>query len=368
MLRREQTEGAPLQVVIPRRHKRLLITNGRYLWALLRRFYVTFVLAGLLYLFVPLLFMALYRTPHGARIGFGEALHHVYFLVFGQPSLPYIDNFWVEAMNFIIPPLGIAVVVDGVVRFAYLYFAKHRSDKEWIEVISQTLTGHVIICGAGRVGYRVATQLLALEKEVVVVEKKEDAAFVGSLRDLDVPVLIDDLKSPQTLHRLNTKGASAIVCATNDDLANLNTSLDARRINPSIRVVIRLFDDDLVAKVRDTFKAEALSSSALAAPAMALSALDPRIMHSFQVEKQLMVVSRFVAKEGLPGLAVGEVADRFGALCLSLNRAGAVTLHPRADLKLNEGDTLTMQAAYGQYLKLREFTGEAKAPTSVPHG
>lgn len=356
-----------VHVVIPRRQKRLLITNGRYLWALLKRFYVTFVLAAVLYGFVPLLFVALYRDPAGNRIGFGEAMHHVYFLVFGQPSLAYVDNFWVEAMNLLIPPLGIAVVVDGIVRFAYLYFAKHRADKEWIEVLSQTMTGHVIICGAGRVGFRVATQLLALEKDVVVVEKKEDAAFVGSLRDLEVPVLIDDLKSPNTLSRLNTKSASAIVCATDDDLANLNTALDARRMNPAIRVVIRLFDDDLVAKVRDTFKAEALSSSALAAPAMALSALDPRIMHSFQVEKQLMVVSHFTAGTGLPGMSVSEVSDKFGALCLSLNRKGTVTLHPKADTKIEAGDTLTLQATYGDYLKMRAFTGEAAPPSSISH-
>jgi hypothetical protein len=59
-----------------------------------------------------------------------------------------------------------------------------------------------------------------------------------------------------TEHVMNVKAASAIVCATDDDLANLNIALDARRFKPDIRVVIRLFDDDLVAKVRDTFKAE----------------------------------------------------------------------------------------------------------------
>lgn len=333
----------------------------------MKRFYVTFLLAAALYGPLPLLFVAIYRGPAGERISFGEALHHVYFLVFGQPSLPYVDSVPVEALNFLIPPFGIAIVVDGIVRFAYLYFAKHRSDKEWIAVISQTMSGHVIICGAGRVGYRVATQLLALEQDVVVVEKKEEAAFVGSLRDMDVPVLIDDLKSPHTLLRLNTKGASAIVCATNDDLANLNTALDARRLNPAIRVVIRLFDDDLVLKVRDTFKAEALSSSALAAPAMALSALDPRIMHSFQVEGQLMVVSHFVAKTGLPGMTIGVLAEKFGALCLSINRAGTVLLHPRADLAVQPDDVLTMQAAYNDYLKLRVLTDEKAAPSSFSH-
>ena len=143
-----------------------------------------------------------------------------------------------------------------------------------------------------------------------MVEKREDAAFVAVLRDQKVPVLIDDIRSPQCLPRTNVREAAAIVCATDDDLANLNVALDARRLNPDIRVVIRLFDDDLVAKVRDTFKAEALSSSALAAPAMALAALDPRILHSFQVGAHLMVVSRFVAGAAARRADGGDLRDR----------------------------------------------------------
>ncbi|MFL5322203.1 MAG: potassium channel family protein [Myxococcaceae bacterium] len=349
-----------------RQHRRRVFTaNVRYLWALCSRFRFTFVIAFVFFVVAPAIYVAVYRMPDGSRITFGAALHHVYFLLFGQPSLPYVGNPLVETLNLVIPPLGIAVVVDGIVRFAYLYFAKHRSDKEWIAVISKTYQDHVVICGAGRVGFRVATQLVTLGKDVVVVEKREDASFVGTLRDMNVPVLIDDLKSGKTLERVNVQQASAIVCATDDDLANLNAALDARRLSPHIRVVIRLFDDDLVAKVKDTFKAEALSSSALAAPAMALSALDPRIVHSFQVSGQLMVVSVFGAKEKLPGLTLSEVRDRFGALCLAMKSGGQDVFHPRGNTTLKAGDEVTLQATYENYLKLREFTGEKTAPTAM---
>jgi Trk K+ transport system NAD-binding subunit len=345
-----------------------LRANIRYLWALLARFKITVAMGAVLFLGAPLAFRTLYVGPDGGRLTMGEAFHHVYFLLFGQPSLPYVDSFVPEALNILIPPVGIAIVVDGVVRFAYLYFAKHRSDKEWIEVMSKTLTDHVVVCGAGRIGYRVTTQLLALGKDVVVVEKREDATFVLVLRDLGVPVLIDDIKSPQSLARTNVAEAVAIVCATDDDLANLNVALDARRLNPGIRVVIRLFDDDLVAKVRDTFKAEALSSSALAAPAMALAALDPRILHSFQVGGHLMVVSNFTASHGLPELTVAEVRDRMGGLCLALKRGQEEErLHPGNDTRIRDGDRLTLQATYQDYLGLRTFTAEVEPPVSSPH-
>ena len=346
-----------------RPYRRSLTAHLRYLVALLARFRVTVILGTLLFLVAPLLFRLLYVGPAGERIHYGEALHHVYFLLYGQPSLPYVEIPALEALNLFIPPFGIVVLIDGLVRFAYLYFAKHREDKEWIAVVTQTMRGHVVVCGAGRIGYRVSEQLLALDHEVCVVEKRQDAPFVSVLRDRGVPVLVDDIKSPGALKRTNVEGASAIVCATDDDLANLNVALDARKVNPRIRVVIRLFDEDLVAKVRETFRAEALSSSALAAPAMALSALDPRILHSFQVGGHLLVISRFTAEHGLPELTLSEVRDRFGGLVLALDRMGETEiLHPRGNTQVRRGDVLTVQLEYGDYRRLRDFTGEVDPP------
>ncbi|QSQ23634.1 NAD-binding protein [Pyxidicoccus parkwayensis] len=337
--------------------------NLRYLRALIRRFRITLVLSAALFLLGPLFYCFRYVGPDGTGITFGEGLHHVYFLMYGQPSLPYVRDWLIELVNVVIPPVGIALVADGVVRFAYLFFARHKNDKEWIEVVTETMKGHVVVCGAGRVGYRVVAQLREMGRDVVVVEKREDAAFVSALRDEQVPLLIDDTRSPLCLPRTNVKHASAIVCATDDDLANLNIALDARRLNPDIRVVIRLFDDDLSGKVRDTFKAEALSSSSLAAPAMALAAMDPRIIHSFHLGKHLMVVSQFDAREGLPGLNIASVRDRFGALTLSLVRGGEEKLNPPGDEVIHAGDVVTFQASYPEYRRLRAFTCESEPPT-----
>jgi voltage-gated potassium channel len=342
--------------------RRRLAVNLRYLRALIKRFRITLALTAALFLGAPPLFQWRCQVPGGDPVPAGKAIQHVYFLLFGQPSLDCSNDWLGIVLNMLIPPVGIALIVDGVVRFAYLFFAKHKSDKEWIEVIAETLKGHVIVCGAGRVGYRVVDQLRAMGKDVVAVEKREDGPFVGVLRDEQVPLLIDDIRSPQCLPRTNVKTASAIVCATDDDLANLNIALDARRLNPSIRVVIRLFDDDLVAKVRDTFKAEALSSSSLAAPAMALAALDPRIVHSFRIGRHLMVVSVFDARTGLPGIGISELRDRFGALTLALRRGDTEKLHPGSEECIQMGDLVTLQAEYSDYRQLRAFTGEAQPP------
>lgn len=337
-----------------------LALQARTSWALARRFKVVFFNAALLFGVLPLVFTARYQPPGGEALRWGEALHHVYFLLFGQPSLAYVDDWLIEVLNILIPPLGLATVVDGGVRFAYLFFAKHRLEKEWIEVITESMRGHVVVCGAGRVGYRVVEQLLKVGQQVVVIEKNEQAHFAGALRDGKVPVLIDDISNPRSLERVNIKAAQAIVCATNDDLANLNIALDARKLNPNLRIVLRLFDDDLVARVRENFHAEAHSTSALAAPAIALSALDPRILHSFEVGAHLMVVSRFAVAEKLQGMPVKTVRDGWGGLTLSVERPGQPEqLHPPGEVVLQRGEVATLQLEWSDYQKLRAHTGEA---------
>lgn len=345
-----------------------LATRLRYVRAVLARFRVTLLLSALLFFGAPFLYVVFHRLPDGTGPSYARAFQHVYFLLFGQPTLELVDAWPVVLGNLLLPPFGIALVVDGVVRFAYLFFAKRQSDKEWIELVAESLRHHVIVCGAGRVGYRVTCQLLALGKEVLVVEKREDAAFVTALRDLQVPVLIDDIRSPKSLLRLNVKAASAIVCATDDDLTNLNAALDARKHNANVRIVLRLFDEDLVDRVRDNFRAEAHSTSALAAHTLALSALDPRILHSFEVGGHLMVVSRFEVGDALKGLNVSALRDRFGALTLALAARGQTeVLHPEGKTTLQPGDTLTLQCRHDAYQALRQFTGEGEPPLALAH-
>lgn len=73
---------------LPPPRRRRLRARVRYLLALLKRFRLTLAMAVVFFGGVPLVFKALYRSPAGGRISFGEALHHTYFLMFGQPSLP----------------------------------------------------------------------------------------------------------------------------------------------------------------------------------------------------------------------------------------------------------------------------------------
>src|SRR5207248_2153181 len=137
---------------------------------------------------------------------------------------------------------------------------------------------------------------------------------------------IADVRSAGVLEQANIKNARALVCATDDDLANLNIALDARKVKPGIRVVMRLFDDDLVAKTKLAFEIEAFSTSALAAPALAVAALDPAIRNSFEVGGRLMVVAELTVDQPLQGRTVAGLRDDNGTLVIHLVKSGGQTL------------------------------------------
>lgn len=327
----------------------------RYLRVLGFQFRSTLGLAFAVYGLAPLLFVWRYRGPDLAGVGYGEAFHHVYFLLLDGPSFGYLDDPFLEFLDLAIPPLGLAVLADGALRLVGLLAARRRNAKEWIAVVASTYQGHVVVCGGGRVGYRVAQQLLALGRDLVLIERNQAGPFVSSLVDAGVPLLIDDIRSKATLARANLAGASAIVAVTDDDLANLNVCLDARRLNPGIRVVIRLFDEDLLSTTRGLLDAEAISTSAFAAPHIALTALDPAVLHSFQVGGHLMVVCRLPVSPRMTQETVKDLRDVHGALTLAIHRDGSEELHPPGPTRLLAGTSLTVQAEWGDWNRLQRW-------------
>jgi voltage-gated potassium channel len=100
-----------------------------YLWVLVRRFKLTFFSLALLVFGGGTLMWRLYAQI-GQPISWSRAIFGAYFLLFAQPTMEIPDYGPLEALFTIIPPLGIVTVAEGLVRFAFLFFAKTRNDKE----------------------------------------------------------------------------------------------------------------------------------------------------------------------------------------------------------------------------------------------
>ena len=160
-------------------------------------------------------------------------------------------------------------------------------------------SNHAVVCGLGRVGFRIVQRLVAAGIPCVAVERSEDNPFLDATPRLGVPVLVDDASRRETLTPLRVPDARVVLAVTDDDLANLETALNARQLNPSVRVVMRLFSHDLATRAERTFNiAISRSVSALAAPAFVAAIVRRRIVATVPLG------SRALAVADLPGTAL----------------------------------------------------------------
>lgn len=102
---------------------------------------------------------------------------------------------------------------------------------------------HVIIIGAGEVGWYLAERLGAEQHDVVVVEQDPTtAAAIG--QDLDIQVIVGSGSHPSVLADAGIDRASLLAGVTQDDEVNLITSLVAKQHGVPTTVV-RIQNDEL---------------------------------------------------------------------------------------------------------------------------
>lgn len=192
---------------------------------------------------------------------------------------------------------GVIALAGGAARVIQLM----GDQKEQQLALASTFSDHIIVCGIGRVGYRVIQELLGFGEQVVGVNLHENEEWLPVLPKAGVPIIIGDAQRPQTLIEAGIERASAIVVCTSNELTNLDIALDARELKPGIKVVLRMFDAKLAANVSKAFNIQTVFSvSALAAPAFAAAATKARVDYSFRLEGQLLNVSTVQFSAGSP--------------------------------------------------------------------
>ncbi len=236
---------------------------------------------------------------------------------------------------------------------------------------SKRMQNHVIVCGLGQVGYRIAGELERFDTEFTVIEIDADGPHVSSITDRGIPMLFGDARKTEVLLKAGLERASAVIACTDDDLANVEIALDAREVRPDIRVVLRLFDQSLASKIVNSFDIEAaFSASTLAAPAFAAAAVDPSVQDSFYVDDVLFVHSRFWVPKGSPLVreSVWDLWGKYNVNILSFTDvSGSTTWHPSPNIHMPEESTLDALGPYENVQRLQADHGIIDPSQRVKH-
>ncbi len=286
-------------------------------------------------------------TYHKRELPYGEACYTIFMLVFVQPTIDFPREWYLQPLWFIIPIVGLGAIADSVVKLGYFVFAKKQKLKEWHAMHAAMMKDHIVVVGAGKVGYKIIKDLLALKEEVVAIERKMDSPLVTELLDLGVPIIEGEGRLRKTLEEANVARAKAVILATDDDLANLDAALTAREIKADVRVVLRLFDETLATKVATAFKMPAISTSATSAPAFIAAATGRSVLAAFTLDgTHTLHVADVCVEPGSPlaERSVGDIQDRFGVNVIMHKRDGTTRVNPEHGLLVQANDRMLVIA------------------------
>jgi TrkA-N domain/Ion channel len=127
------------------------------------------------------------------------------------------------------------------------------------------LKKHIIVCGLGRLGYFIVQELINKKEKVIIIEQNENANHIDYFRQLGAEVYIGDGRLAKVLNDVNVKDAHALISVINNDALNLEIGLNARSLDPTMRLILRIFDEKMALKINDFLKFHlTLSVSAIA--------------------------------------------------------------------------------------------------------
>jgi Trk K+ transport system NAD-binding subunit len=211
-----------------------------------------------------------------------------------------------------------------------------------VDPLPSQLTGHLIVCGLGHVGYRVVCLLARLGERGIVITREASEEWRAAT-EAHFPVLIGDARNDKILRQAGIDSARGIIAVTDEDLANVSIALDARRINPKIAIVIRILDPDLALHLKKSIEINrALSASILAAPAFEAAALGATVRGTFETGGKSWIIE----EHQIDGNEIGgagtchDWTTQTSRAVIALQHSDQTVLRPSAVEPLRPGDRL----------------------------
>ena len=231
--------------------------------------------------------------------------------------------------------------------------------------MATALSGHIIVCGLDGIGVTIVEQLHRSGQQVVVLEQFATHAQLSSIARLTTAVVASSSSLEHTLETASVATASAIVCVVAQDLQNVQLSLQARHMNPQIRVVSQLTNNAVRrAMAVDNGPGAVIDGASLAAPSIVEACLGRRL-HEMQFGTTTFTAVTVPVNGGTLRSMFGDLAP------VAVTRPGidgdrpTVFACPGRDFATEPGDEATMLGTPDELLMWG--IASTAAPAEPPH-
>jgi voltage-gated potassium channel len=140
---------------------------------------------------------------------------------------------------------------------------------------SKTLTNHIIICGAGRVGSSVAEALDAQKQEFIVLD--QNPAVTLSATKKGWLAIEDDALDPRALELAGVEKARAVVTCLDSDGDNVLLCLTVKEINPRVSIIARADHERNIEKLKKAGASEVIMPTQIGGQMIAKTIMAPNV-------------------------------------------------------------------------------------------
>jgi voltage-gated potassium channel len=248
-------------------------------------------------------------------------------------------------------------------------FGKRRMYKD-----INKLSGHYIVCGAGRVGAGVIRDISRSGHDLVVIEGDESIA--DRLLAQGQLVLMGDATTEDVLKAAGIERALGIVCAVSSDPDNLYITLTARDLNKDVRIISRANDEAAVGRLLKAGANKVVSPALTGSTRMAQMLLRPAVADFIELatmtERLELEIEQVEIGEESPfiGRALKDTGIRseHGVIVIAIRRAdGAMIFNPFADTIIEVKDALVALGSHSSLETLEQMANPGSTSSLIKH-
>lgn len=296
-------------------------------------------------------FDALYMTTITiATIGYGE----IHPLTQGGRAFTIIFIFF----SVVISAFAFATLAEVVFRPEML-------SQRILQRTIRRMHDHYIICGYGKSGSRIASELEQLGKLFVIIEQDEPKIRHGVIAKSGMPYLIGDAATEEMLEQAGIHRAAGLVTTLDNDAANVFVVLTAHDLNPTLHIVARADQTSAQTKLLRAGANAVLSPYEIGSVRMTHQLLRHNVVDSFELVTRTMAVDitfielplhdypTFVGKT-IPALALRE---RYNMMVIAIKRHDEqVEFPPSTQTVLESSMTLIVAASDHDIMRFHQTT------------
>jgi len=230
-----------------------------------------------------------------------------------------------------------------------------------VDNMIKKVTGHYIVCGAGKTGKHIVAELVKNKVPFVVIDRD-----VEKLDDPEIhkhPHITGDATDDAVLERAGVRKAKALAAALETDEANLFLLLTAKNLNHDLRIVTKVVNDAAMPKLLRAGASAVVAPNFIGGLRLASEMLRPNVVSFLDIMLRHSEGYRFEEATITPGsTAAGkslkhlDLFAKFGINPVAIREGGkAFHYNPNPDHKLKIGDTLVVIAEPDKLAKLRKY-------------